>query len=51
MYEGKDHKRLEDDSQEGFHSSSSERTVQRHPLGSIWIRDSALNQGVLTDIH
>lgn len=30
-----------------FQPSSSERAVQRHPLKSMWIGDSALNQGVL----
>jgi len=49
MSEGKNHERLEDDSQEGF-QSSSESAVQRHPWGYIWISDFALNQGVLTDV-
>lgn len=43
----KDHENLEDDSLVSFQSSSSERAVQRHPLRSMWIDDSALKQGVL----
>lgn len=43
----KDHESLEDDSLVSFQSSSSERAVQRHPLRSIWIGDSALKQGEL----